>query len=136
MNSKKDLENKCKQLLKDLKKQNAYKSLISDENYNSIVVVMKYEFICETYFETKSYPLQTTYKPVLSRYEKYAKYDFLPNDDIKILFDNITFDKYYDLDRNYKLHCYVSTKTNKNLDTVLPTLTISIEYYKNDCVIF
>jgi hypothetical protein len=135
MNNIQDLEAKCIEVYKDLQNKNFYLHLVSELYPRANIIIMEYKFICETNFEKNDYQLSTVYKPVLAKFEKYAKYDFINEDSITFLNKNTDFNKIYRFDRNYKLHCYITSKTDKRLDIALPTFKIVIEYEKKECII-
>jgi len=124
-----NIETLCNDIYQDLKKDNIYKKLISDSNQT--VVIMKYEFMCEINFKKDDYQLVPVYSTILVKNIKYFKYDIITEDSINFLNDNCNFNKYYNLDNNYKLHCYVKNKIDKKLDMYLPIFIVSIEYKRN-----
>lgn len=119
-----NIENICKYIYNDLKKNDIYKTF--DLDYFDIII-MSYEFKCELYYNKDGKQLNSSYKPILVKNQKYFKYDFISEDSINIL-NNIELNKYYNFDRNYKLHCYIKKIYNNNLNLYLPTFIMAIEY--------
>ncbi len=128
-----NIENICKEIYTDFKKDNIYRQLVSNTHVYSDTIIMKCEFICEISFKKSNSHLVSEYKPILVKNQSYFKYDFITEDSITILNNNVNFNKYYNFDRNYRLHCYIKNKHDKRLNMSLPTFIIAIEYKNKKC---